>query len=208
MSQITIGLTGGVASGKSEIARRFEALGVFVTDADVIARDLVASGGPVLAQIVAVFGAAILHANGALDRGALRQRVFADEAAREQLETIMHPPIRAGLHADCMRAPGPYAIAAIPLLAEGGGRRAYPWLDRILVVDVARDMQLRRLMQRDNVDAPLAERMVAAQATRTERFAIADDIIVNEGSLDALDAHVAALDARYRELSALPHAKL
>jgi len=115
----------------------------------------------------------------------------------------MHPPIRIALHEACMRAPGPYAIAAIPLLAEGGGRRAYPWLRRILVVDVSRDVQLQRLMQRDEVNAALAERMVAAQATRTDRLAIADDIIVNEGSLDALNAHVAALDARYRALAIL-----
>ncbi|MEO6365784.1 MAG: dephospho-CoA kinase [Luteimonas sp.] len=207
MSQITIGLTGGVASGKSEIARRFEALGVFVADADVIARGLVAPGGPVLAQIVEVFGATILHANGALDRPALRQRVFADESARKRLESLMHPPIRAALHAACMLAPVPYAIAAIPLLTEGGGRRAYPWLNRILVVDVPRDMQLRRLMQRDGVHARLAEQMVAAQATRTERLAIADDIIVNEGSLDALTAQVAALDMRYAALSFLPLAE-
>jgi len=208
MSQITIGLTGGVASGKSEITRRFEALGVIVADADVIAREVVTLGGPVLAQVVAVFGAGMLQANGTLDRGALRQRVFADEAARKRLETIMHPPIRLALQAACNAAQTPYVITAIPLLAEGGGRRVYPWLDRILVVDVSRDVQLRRLMQRDNVDAPLAERMVAAQATRTERLAIADDIIVNEGSLDALHAHVAALDARYRALSFLPRAEL
>jgi len=172
-----------------------------VADADVIAREVVAPDAPVLGQLVAVFGTAMLHANGTLDRRALRQRAFADETARKQLESIMHPPIRAALHAACMRAPGSYAIAAIPLLAEGGGRRAYPWLNRILVVDVSRDVQLWRLMQRDDVDALLAEQMVAAQATRTERLAIADDIIVNEGSLDALNAHVAALDARYRELS-------
>lgn len=203
MSHTTIGLTGGVASGKSEVARRFEALGVFVADADVVARAVVEPGTPALLLIVDAFGAAMLHADGTLDRRALRERVFADAGARRQLEAIVHPPIRIALHEACNAADGPYAIAAIPLLAEGGGRAAYPWLHRILVVDVARDVQMQRLMQRDAVDANLAERMIAAQATRTDRLAIADDILVNESSPDALDAHVAALDARYRALSLL-----
>ena len=102
------------------------------------------------------------------------------------------------LHDDAQRAPGPYVIVAIPLLAEGGGRAAYPWLDRILVVDVPRDMQIARVMQRDGIDAVLAERMLAAQATRQARLAIADDVIVNDGALEDLDAEVAALDRRYR----------
>ncbi|MEJ7747392.1 MAG: dephospho-CoA kinase, partial [Luteimonas sp.] len=128
MSQIIIGLTGGVASGKSELARRFEALGVFVADADVIAREVVAPGRPALVQIVAAFGPTMLHADGGLDRRAMRERVFADAGARRQLESIMHPPIRIALHAACAAARGVYAMAAIPLLAEGGGRAAYPWL--------------------------------------------------------------------------------
>jgi len=201
MSQITIGLTGGVASGKSEVARRFEALGVFVADADVLARAVVEPGRPALLRIVDAFGTAMLHADGTLDRRALRARVFVDAAARRQLEAIMHPPIRFALREACNAADGLYAIAAIPLLAEAGGRAAYPWLRRVLVMDVARDVQLQRLMQRDAVDAALAGRMIAAQATRGDRLAIADDILVNDGELHTLDAHVAALDARYRALS-------
>ena len=201
MSDYIIGLTGGVASGKSEVQRRFAALGVAVADADVAARDAVAAGSDGLAEVVAAFGAGVLDASGALDRGVMRRRVFADDDARRVLEAIVHPRVRAMLRAQCAAAAGPYAIAAIPLLAEGGGRDAYPWLARILVVDVPAEMQVTRLRQRDGIDHALAERMLAAQATRTERLAIADDVIVNDAMLDALDAHVAALDARYRALA-------
>jgi dephospho-CoA kinase len=204
MSDYIVGVTGGVASGKSEVTRRFEALGVVVADADMAARAAVASGSAGLAQVVAAFGEDVLAADGSLDRAAMRQRVFADDAARRRLEAIVHPHVRAQLQQECAAAPGPYAIAAIPLLAEGGGRDAYAWLQRILVVDVPPDIQRARLMQRDGIDAALAARMIAAQATRTARLAIADDVIVNDGALDVLDRHVAALDRRYRALSAGP----
>ena len=201
MSDYIIGLTGGVASGKSEVQRRFEALGVVVADADIAARDAIASGSQGLAEVVAAFGAEVLDASGSLDRGAMRQRVFADPTARRTLEAIVHPRVRAALHAACAMAPGAYAIAAIPLLAEGGGRDHYPWLDRILVVDAPLADQLARLQRRDDIDAALATRMVDAQASRAQRLAIADDVIVNIGALDGLDAHVAALDAQYRALA-------
>jgi dephospho-CoA kinase len=201
MSEFLIGLTGGVASGKSEVTRRFEALGVVVADADVAAREAVAVGSVGLAEVVAEFGADVLDAGGALDRAAMRRRVFADEAARRRLEAIVHPRVRTLLKVACEQAPGAYAIAAIPLLTEGGGKRAYPWLDRILAIDVPREVQLHRLMQRDGIDAALAEKMLAAQASREQRLAIADDVIVNDGPLEALDAQVAALDARYRDLA-------
>ena len=201
MSDYIVGVTGGVASGKSEVTRRFEALGVTVVDADVAARAAVAAGSAGLAEVVAAFGPSVLLPDGALDRAAMRQRVFDDADARRRLEAIIHPRVRAHLHEACAAAPGAYAIAAIPLLAEGGGREHYPWLDRILVVDVAPDVQRARVMRRDAIDAALAERMIAAQATREQRLGIADDVIVNDGPLDALDAHVAALDRRYRALA-------
>ena len=131
----------------------------------------------------------------------MRTRVFGDEAARRRLESIVHPRVRAQLQHECEAATGPYVIAAIPLLAEGGGRAAYPWLQRILVVDVPVEVQRARLMARDGIDAALAERMIAAQASRTQRLAIADDVIVNDAGLEALDAHVAALDRCYRGLA-------
>lgn len=201
MSGFIIGLTGGVASGKSEVTRRFEALGVAVADADVAAREAVARGSEGLAEVVAVFGADMLDAAGDLDRAAMRRHVFADEDARKRLEAIVHPRVRTMLRTACEQAPGPYAIAAIPLLAEGGGRRAYPWLDRIATIDVPREVQLARLVQRDGIDAALAEKMMATQATRGQRLAIADDVIVNDGPLEALDAQVALLDTKYRALA-------
>jgi dephospho-CoA kinase len=204
MSDYIIGLTGGVASGKSEVQRRFAALGVAVADADVAARDAVAAGSEGLAEVVAAFGAGVLDGAGNLDRAAMRRWVFADDAARLALEAIVHPRVRNALQAACAAATGPYAIAAIPLLAEGGGRGAYPWLDRILVVDVPTQAQLARLLRRDGIDAGLADRMLAAQAGRRERLAIADDVIVNDGPLAALDTHVAALDAQFRALAAGP----
>jgi dephospho-CoA kinase len=201
MSDFIVGLTGGVASGKSEITRRFEALGIAVADADLAAREAVAAGSTGLADVVAEFGPGVLADDGGLDRAAMRRRVFAHPDARKRLEAIVHPRVRATLQAACAAAPGLYAIAAIPLLAEGGGRTAYPWLDRILVVDVPVAVQQTRLLQRDGIDAALADRMIAAQATRQQRLAIADDVIVNDGAIDALDAHVAALDRRYRSLA-------
>lgn len=210
MANYIVGLTGGVASGKSEVTRLFERLGVTVADADVAARDAVAVGSEGLAEVVAAFGPDVLAADGSLDRPAMRRRVFADATARHRLETIVHPRVRALLRAQCDTAPGPYAIAAIPLLAEAlpataggeGGRAVYPWLQRVLVIDVPVAVQRARLLARDGIDDALADRMIAAQATRRQRLAIADDVIVNDGPMEALPAHVAALDARYRLLAA------
>ena len=202
MSDFIIGLTGGVASGKSEVTRRFEALGVHVADADVIARAVVEPGQPALAAIVARFGAEVLLDDGRLDRRRLREQIFSDPQARADLEAITHPAIRLALEHECRAAAGPYAIAAIPLLAEAGGRAAYPWLGRILVVDAPVELQRSRLMQRDGVDEALAMRMISAQATRDARLAIADEVVLNDGHPDHLDARVAELDARYRALAA------
>lgn len=203
MTPYRVGVTGGVAAGKTAVTRRFEALGITVADADIAAREAVAPGSAGLAEIVSEFGLDVLDAGGALDRAAMRRRVFDDPGARRRLEAIVHPRVRALLQAQAAAAPGPYVLVAIPLLAEGGGRTAYPWLDRVLVVDAPVAVQRARLMRRDGVDAALAERMIAAQAPRATRLAIADDIIVNDGDMAALDAHVAALDARYRALAGL-----
>ncbi len=202
MSHYFIGLTGGIASGKSALEKAFAARGIVVADADLLARAVVEPGEPALADVVAHFGAGVLQADGRLDRAALRVRVFNDDNARRALEAILHPAIRARLQAICVAAPSPYAIAMVPLLAEGGGRAAYPWLHRILVVDAPADVQRARLMQRDGIDAVLAERMMAAQATRAERLAIADDIVVNDGDLDHLVRAADALHARYLALAA------
>lgn len=208
MTRYAVGLTGGIASGKSAAADRFAALGVAVVDADVIARDVVAPRSAGLAALIEAFGANILDARGMLDRRRMRERVFADAEARSRLESIVHPLVRREMHARVEAAPGPYAVAAIPLLAEGGGRDAYPWMDRILVVDVPPHVQRERVMQRDGIDAALADRMIGAQATRAQRLTIADDIVVNDASLATLQANVDALDQRYRVLAASAQARL
>ncbi len=202
MSGFVVGLTGGIASGKSAVAREFEARGIHVADADVAARAAVAPGSAGLAEVVAAFGPGVLDASGALDRAVMRRRIFDDAGAKRTLEAIVHPRVRTALQAECAAATGPYAIAAIPLLAEGGGREAYPWLDRILVVDAPLEAQRARLLARDGIDAALADRMIGAQATRAQRLAIADDVLANSGTLDELAAHVASLDRLYRVLAA------
>jgi len=201
MSQFVIGLTGGVAAGKTELTRRFEALGITIADADLAARAVVAPGSDGLARIVAHFGSGILLADGQLDRAALRERIFRSAQERQALEAITHPAIRELLRQTCERAGSPYAIAAIPLLTEAGGRQQYPWLDRILVVDAPVAVQHARLMQRDGTTADLADRMIAAQASREERLALADDVVVNDGHPDHLQAEVERLDTAYRMLA-------
>ncbi|MBS0226314.1 MAG: dephospho-CoA kinase [Proteobacteria bacterium] len=196
-----VGLTGGIASGKSALAERLHARGAFLADADAIAREIVAPGQPALAEITAHFGNDVLQADGSLDRAALRRRIFDNPAQRKALEAITHPRIRAALHDACMAATAPYAIAAIPLLTEGGGRTAYPWLDRIVVVDVPAELQRARLLARDGIDAALADGMIAAQATRAQRLTIADDIVENSGTREDLDRAADALDRLYRGLA-------
>jgi dephospho-CoA kinase len=201
VAEFIVAITGGIASGKSAVAEAFVGRGVFVADADVAARDLVVPGSPALTEIVGRFGADVLQADGSLDRAALRRRVFADADARRELEAILHPRIREHLRAQCGAASGPYAMVAIPLLCEVGGRAAYPWLQRILVVDVPTQLQQTRLQARDHIDAALATHMLAAQATRDARLAIADDVIDNTGSLADLDARVAQLHRTYLQLA-------
>ena len=201
MSDYIIGLTGGIASGKSALEIAFIAHGVVVVDADLIAREVVEPGQPALAGVVAHFGGDVLQPDGRLDRAALRARVFGDDAQRRVLEGLLHPVIRERIQTLCENAPGPYAVAMVPLLTEGGGRVHYPLLDRILVVDVPVPTQKIRLMQRDGIDAELADWMIAAQASRSQRLAIADDVVVNDGDIGHLQAAVIELDARYRLLA-------
>lgn len=193
-----VGLTGGIASGKTRVAEFFAARGVPVIDSDQIAREIVAPGAPALAAIRERFGEGVMAADGNLDRRALRAIVFADPAARRDLEAITHPAIRARMAELNAQARGPYVINAIPLLTEGGGRRD---LDRVLVVDCPEDLQIARVMARDQVDEAGARAVLAAQASRAARLAIADDVIVNDGDLAALEARVASLHERYLRLS-------
>jgi dephospho-CoA kinase len=199
-SALVVALTGGIAAGKSAVTRRFEALGVAVYDADVAAREVIAPGTPGLAAIVEAFGADALHADGTLDRPAMRQRVFADAEARRRLEAIIHPRVRQWLHERAARCTGAYCIVAIPLLAKNLAH--YRWVDRVLVVDAPEATQHARLLERDGIDEALARRMRAQQATRAERLAIADDVIDNSGDEAALDEAVLALHRRYLALAA------
>ena len=194
-----VALTGGAASGKNTVAKRFEAFGVHAHDADVAAREVVAKGESALAEIEFVFGAGMLHADGSLDRRALRERIFADPDARKKLEAIVHPRANAWLRARVARERGPYCLLAIPLLAETWPQ--YEWVDRVLLVDAPEEAQIERLMRRDGVTREDARRMLDAQATREVRRLIADDVIVNDGDEAALDAQVAALHARYLALA-------
>jgi len=194
-----VALTGGIASGKSAVCVRFATHGVEVIDADVVARDLVAPGMPALREVVSTFGAAILDSRGGLDRAAMRERVFADTNARRRLEAILHPRVRAVLRERASAARGPYVMLAIPLLVESGGD--YRWVDRVLVVDVPREVQHARLIARDGITDALADSMLDAQASRKQRLAIADDVIVNDGTLADLDQRVAALHAKYLALA-------
>lgn len=190
-----IAVTGGIASGKSAVTRLFEARGVPVVDTDLLAREVVGPGTAGLAELRAAFGPAIFSADGQLDRRALRETVFAEPARRQVLESITHPRIRdlAGQRLAALKAP--YALLVVPLLAEAG---RYPFIDRVLVIDVAPEVQHARLVQRDGITPALADAMIAAQATRAERLALADDVLVNEGTVAELDAAVSCLHARYQ----------
>jgi len=202
-SAFVVAVTGGIASGKSAVTRRFEALGVPVHDADVAARAVIAPGTPGLQAVVEAFGADVLDADGALDRAAMRRRVFADAGARRTLESIIHPRVRAWLRQRADEQHDPYGLLAIPLLAENID--SYRWVDRVLVVDAPEATQLARLQQRDGIDAALAQRMLDGQASRAQRLALADDVIDNSGDEAALDGTVAALHQRYLALSAAAH---
>lgn len=193
-----VGLTGGIGSGKTAVSRRFEALGITVVDADVVAREVVEPGTPALAQIRAHFGAEVLLPDGQLDRAALRRIVFSDPEAKRWLEALLHPLIGSETLRQLDSAPGPYVLLASPLLVESGQTSI---CSRVLVVDVPEAVQLQRTMQRDTNDVEQVRRIIASQATREQRLAAADDVIDNSGAEAALDAQVAALHQQYLELA-------
>lgn len=198
----TVGLTGGIGSGKSTVADCFAAHGVPVIDTDVIARDLTAPGGAALEAIRAVFGDTVMQADGTLDRVALRRRIFADRPARRQLEAVLHPRIRQVVKQRLVTLTAPYALIVIPLLVETGDYRDV--LNRVLVVDCPEEVQIARVMARSGLTHDEIKAILAAQAGRAERLAVADDIIVNASSLEALQAEVAVLHQRYLALASAP----
>jgi dephospho-CoA kinase len=194
----TIGLTGGIASGKSTVAALFSALGVPVIDTDQLAREVVMPGELALNELIAAFGPGILDTAGHLDRKALRRRVFAHPAERMQLEAILHPAIRARLAAQLAALTSPYAVIAMPLLAETHQQASF---DRVLVVDCPESLQMERLLARDGETKEGAKAILAAQATRHERLQLAHDVIENSTSQTALGPQVEALHHRYLALA-------
>ena len=195
---LRIGLTGGIASGKSVVADMFAELGVPIIDTDLIAREVVAPGQPALDEIRERFGEAMVDATGNLDRAAMRKAVFGDEGARESLEAILHPRIGTEARRQADAAGGTYQLVVVPLLV---GSQLLDYIDRVLVVDCDEQTQIRRLLARDTETIEQARRILAAQASREERLAIADDVIQNDGELADLREAVNELDRKYRRLS-------
>jgi dephospho-CoA kinase len=198
---LRIGLTGGIASGKSAVADLFALLGVTVIDADLIAREVVAPGQPGLAKIIAAFGADILRANGELDRAKLRKQAFADPACKQQLDSILHPLIRAEMLAKSKQTATNtcYQVFVVPLLVE---TNFADLVDRLLVIDCPIEIQRARLMARDKESMAMADSLIASQASREERLTVADDVICNDSDLAALVPAVEALHQQYLELAA------
>lgn len=196
-----VGLTGGIASGKSTAAGFFAALGVPILDSDQIAREVVEPGQPPLERLVERFGTSILTPDGRLDRPALRNIVFSDPRARADLEALTHPAIGAAMEARSAVAGGPYQILVIPLLVE---KNLSSHVDRVLVVDCDEALQVSRLRQRDGSTREQAEAILKVQAPRATRLEAADDVISNDADVDSVQKQVAALHARYLKLLAPP----
>jgi dephospho-CoA kinase len=195
-------LTGGIASGKTAVSDRLAEHGVPIIDTDVIARQIVEPGQEGLTAVVEAFGPDMLDASGRLDRAALRERVFDDAEARTQLERLLHPRIiRAAEARIAEHAGADYVVVVVPLFVETG---SFADADRVVVVDVPESHQIERLMARDGVDRARAESMLAAQADRRERLAVADEVVDNSGTLEALGSQVAALHSRLAEVSRSP----
>jgi dephospho-CoA kinase len=198
-----VGLTGGIASGKSTAAKFFDALGVPILDSDQVARDVVEPGQPPLERLVERFGPSILTPDGHLDRPALREIVFSDPKARADLEALTHPAIGAAMEARSATAGGPYQILVIPLLVE---KNLSAHVDRVLVVDCEEQAQIRRLRARDGSTLEQAKAILNAQASRAARLKAADDVIHNDTDMNAVRNQVTALHARYLDLSQQPRA--
>ena len=193
-----VGLTGGIASGKSTIANFFSDLNVPIIDTDLIARDILGTKSPALIEIRTTFGDAVICADGSLDRNAMREIIFAEERKRQLLENILHPRIQKEAYQQIAQSIGPYVIVVVPLLYESSMKEA---MDRILVVDCQEETQLQRLIERDNETIEQARLIIDAQASRADRLSIADDIIDNEGSIIRNKSSVMHLHKQYLQLA-------
>jgi dephospho-CoA kinase len=194
-----VGLTGGIGSGKSAAAAEFERLGADVVDTDAIAHELTGRGGAALREIERVFGDALIGDTGALDRAKMRSLVFADPAAKKALEALLHPLIREESQRRIAAARGPYVVLVVPLLVESTEYRRR--VDRVLVVDAPEELQVERVRARSGLAEAEVRAIIAAQATRADRLAAADDVIENRGTIDALRQQVAAFHRKYLEYS-------
>jgi dephospho-CoA kinase len=198
-----IGLTGGIGSGKSAAAEEFARLGAEVVDTDEIARELTAPGGAAMPHIKSLFGEAFVAPSGAMDREAMRRRVFGDPAAKQSLEQLLHPLIREESARRIARARAPYVVHVVPLLVESRDYRSR--VDRVLVVDCPEELQVERVRARSGLGAAEVRAIMLTQAPRAERLAAADDVIDNGGDRAALGAQVGRLHAKYLELAKTTH---
>lgn len=190
-----VGLTGGIGSGKSAVAELFREFGAAIVDTDLIAHQLTAPDGAAMALIEAAFGAGVVTEEGALNRSAMRLLAFENPDARKQLEAILHPMIRIESERQCLAADASYVVLAVPLLVESG--TYLERVHRLCVVDCPESLQVERVMARSGLDARQVGAIMAAQARRADRLAVADDVIDNGGALDALRPQVAALHRDY-----------
>jgi len=200
VSDFVVGLTGGIGSGKSTVADLFVECGAALVDTDAIAHQLTVAGGAAMSALIREFGVAVATADGALDRPAMRRRVFADPSARVRLEAILHPLIRQVSAERCRSAAAPYVILAVPLLVESGNYRER--CDRILVVDCPEDLQIERVVARNGMSADEVKAIMAAQASRQQRLTVADDVVSNDGDRTKLYEQVNALNLKYLALLA------
>jgi len=194
-----IGLTGGIGSGKSLAASMFGEMGAGVVDTDEISHEITSSGGSAMPDIISAFGSSAAAADGSLDRAAMRRRIFADPEARRSLENILHPRIRETARMRVNRSAAPYVLLVVPLLLETGAYRDI--IRRTLVVDCNEDLQVSRTSTRSRIDEDSVRAIMAAQISRGERLARADDIIRNDGDLDGLRRQVAMLHEKYLKLA-------
>jgi dephospho-CoA kinase len=197
--KLVVGLTGGIGSGKSAAADEFARLGAAVVDTDLIARELTEAGGSAIPAVERIFGKDMIGRSGAMDRGKMRERVFADAAAKKALEALLHPMIRDESQRRIQAAQAPYVVHVVPLLVESADYRTR--VDRVLVVDCPEALQIERVRARSALPEAEVRAIMASQATRAERLAAADDVIDNAGTLDALRRQVAALHQRYLQYS-------
>lgn len=205
MSHYVVGLTGGIGSGKSTVADLFVEQGAALVDTDAIAHELSAAGGAAMPALIAEFGPVIADQQGALDRAAMRQLAFADSSARARLEAILHPLIRRIAAERCQAAGAPYVILAVPLLVESGAYRQR--CDRIVVVDCPEALQIERVIARNGSSVDQVKAIMAAQATRAQRLAVADDVVINDADPAALYPQINILHQKYLQLSAeIPNA--